>query len=510
MRLGRRYPLVFMAVELQAGFLISAGTVALLSFYYDGTAAEFLLIGVITLAATGISLLWGFLRMRPLITPISAWIGGRRDPDSTDRAWAAAVALPLELVRVEMLLPTILVIGPGVVSSVLILELAWTAAIPLMAAGLIAVGYGAILHYLTIEAGMRPVLVDLNRSASVQRTTRMASLPLRVKLLAALPMINVISGLVVAALTGDSGQSLGASVLVAIGVATTISLELTLLLTRSILRPLADLRRATDAVGRGDFTAVVPVTTGDEIGELASSFNQMVSGLRERERIREAFATYLDEEVAEYILSDSFSKEGFEREVTILFCDVRNFAGFAAESEPQKVVACLNELFEIVVPLIAAEGGHVDKFEGDGLLAVFGAPRPFPDHAERAVRAALEIDRRVNVEAGAGELRLGIGINTGSVIAGSVGGGGRLNFSVIGDAVNIAARVEAETRRTGDAVLLTEATRAQLGPGFETRSRGDRDLKGIERPVAVHAPAEASSFDEGPLKILRDTIRAVR
>jgi class 3 adenylate cyclase len=323
-------------------------------------------------------------------------------------------------------------------------------------------------------------------------------------------MINVISGLVVAALTGDSGQSLGASVLVAIGVATTISLELTLLLTRSILRPLADLRRATDAVGRGDFTAVVPVTTGDEIGELASSFNQMVSGLRERERIREAFATYLDEEVAEYILSDSFSKEGFEREVTILFCDVRNFAGFAAESEPQKVVACLNELFEIVVPLIAAEGGHVDKFEGDGLLAVFGAPRPFPDHAERAVRAALEIDRRVNVEAGAGELRLGIGINTGSVIAGSVGGGGRLNFSVIGDAVNIAARVEAETRRTGDAVLLTEATRAQLGPGFETRSRGDRDLKGIERPVAVHAPAEASSFDEGPLKILRDTIRAVR
>lgn len=499
-----------MGVELQAGFVISAGTVGLLSFYYDGSASEFAMIGAITLGATAISLLIGFLRMRPRVAPIASWIGGQRDSESTDRAWAAAVALPLELVRVEALVPTLIVIAPGVASAVILLDLAWTAAIPLTAAGLIAVGYGAILHYLTIEAGMRPVLVDLNRSVSAPQTHRLASLPLRVKLLAALPMINVISGLVVAALTGDSDQSLGASVLVAIGVATTISLELTLLLTRSILRPLADLRRATDAIAGGDFSAAVPVTTGDEIGELAASFNQMVSGLRERERIRKAFATYLDKEVAEYILSDSFSEEGVEREVSILFCDVRNFAAFAAEADAREVVGRLNELFEIVVPLIAAEGGHVDKFEGDGLMAVFGAPRPFADHAERAVRAALEIDRRINVEAAVDPFRLGLGINTGSVIAGSVGGGGRLNFSVIGDAVNVAARVEAETRRTGDAILLTEATRAQLGDDFETRSRGERDLKGIERPVALHAPAGASSFDEGPLKIIRDTIRAVR
>jgi adenylate cyclase len=499
-----------MAVELQAGFVIAAGTVALLSFYYDGSASDFALIGAIVLSATAVSLLIGFLRMRPRLAPIASWIGGRRDLAGTERAWAAAVALPLELVRVEALVPTLIVIAPGVASAVVVLDLAWTAAIPLTAAGLISVGYGAILHYLTIEAGMRPVLVDLNRSSSAPQTARLVSLPLKVKLLAALPMINIITGLVVAAITGDSGQSLGAAVLVAIGVATTISLELTLLLTRSILRPLADLRRATGAVGQGDFSAAVPVTTGDELGELAASFNQMVAGLRERERIREAFATYLDEEVAEYILSDGFSEEGVEREVTILFCDVRNFAVFAAEADAREVVACLNELFEIVVPLIAAEGGHVDKFEGDGLMAVFGAPRPFRDHAERAVRAALEIDRRINVEAEVDPFRLGVGINTGNVIAGSVGGGGRLNFSVIGDAVNVAARVEAETRRTGDAILLTEATRAQLGKDFETRSRGERDLKGIERPVELHAPAGASSFDEGPFKLIRDTIRAVR
>ena len=117
--------------------------------------------------------------------------------------------------------------------------------------------------------------------------------------------------------------------------------------------------------------------------------------------------------------------------------------------------------------MIAADGGHVDKFEGDGLMAVFGAPEPFPDHADRAVRAAIEIDRRVNREGEGGRFELGVGVNTGRVVAGSIGGAGRLNFSVIGDAVNVAARVEAATRELGDDVLLTEATHERLRDDFE-------------------------------------------
>ena len=241
------------------------------------------------------------------------------------------------------------------------------------------------------------------------------------------------------------------------------------------------------------------MTTGDELGELAASFNEMAAGLAEREKIRDAFGTYLDREVAEYILSDGFDEEGMATEVSVLFVDVVDFTSFAARAEAREVVACLNALFEIVVPVISRHGGHVDKFEGDGLLAVFGAPERMPDHADRAVRAALEMTRRVNGEAGItgdgdgasqGEVdfRIGAGINTGEVVAGAIGGGGRLNFSVIGDPVNVAARVEAVTRKTGDDVLITEATRDALRNDFQLSERGRVELKGIDEPVHLFAP----------------------
>jgi adenylate cyclase len=489
-KLGSRYPTVFVAVELQAGLLVTAGTVLLLSLYYEGSLEDYLLILAVALLLTAIALLQGFLRIRPRLRPISGWIAGRTDARSTAEAWSAAIGVPLDVVRLELLFPILAVIIPGAVTAIAVLGLSWTSFFPLAAAALVAVGYGAILHYLTLEAGMRPVLVDINRSVAPRTGVRPSSLSLRVKLLAALPMINVITGLVVAAITGDSNEaaSLGVAVLVAIGVATTISLELTLLLSRSILIPLVDLRRATEAVRKGDLNAEVPVTTGDELGELAASFNHMLSGLRDRERIREAFGTYLDEEVAEYILSEGFSEEGFEAEVSILFCDVRDFTSYAAGAEAKDMVGRLNSLFEVVVPVIGAQGGHVDKFEGDGLMAVFGAPEPYRDHAARAVRAGLEIDRRVNQLGEGGPFELGVGINTGRVVAGSVGGGGRLNFSVIGDAVNVASRVESATRSTGDAVLMTEATRAKLGTGFDVQPRGEHELKGMDRPVLLFAP----------------------
>ena len=140
------------------------------------------------------------------------------------------------------------------------------------------------------------------------------------------------------------------------------------------------------------------------------------------------------------------------------------------------------------MPIIAADGGHIDKFEGDGLLAVFGAPEPFPDHADRAVRAACEIGTEVNDEGEAGDLRVGIGVNTGVVIAGAIGGAGRLNFSVIGGAVNIAARVEAQTRETDDNILITGETWKRLSHEFEAENRGHAELRGVSEPVTLYAP----------------------
>jgi class 3 adenylate cyclase len=307
--------------------------------------------------------------------------------------------------------------------------------------------------------------------------------------MAALPLINLITGLVVAALTssGGGGEALGVDVLVAVAVATTISLELTVLFSKSILRPIGDLQRATEALREGRYDVSVPVTTGDELGELAASFNQMVEGLAERERLREVFGTYVDKSVAEYILGEGFSEEGEELEVSVLVCDVRDFTSFAASSSAKEVVSRLNALFEIVVPIVGRHRGHVDKFLGDGLLGVFGAPEPYPDHADRAVLAACEMATKVNSRDDLG-LKIGVGVNTGPVVAGSIGGGGRLNFSVIGDAVNVAARVEAATRELDEDVLITERTRERLGAGVETRSCGERTLKGIGEPLALYAP----------------------
>ena len=144
-----------------------------------------------------------------------------------------------------------------------------------------------------------------------------------------------------------------------------------------------------------------------------------------------------------------------------MFVDIRDFTPFAEANTAEDTVARLNALFEIVVPAVVDAGGHVNKFLGDGALAVFGAPNDLADHADAAVSAAVLIHRMVAERFG-GALRIGIGINTGVVIAGTIGGGGKLEFTLIGDTVNVAARVEQLTKTTGDAILLTHQLRRRL------------------------------------------------
>jgi adenylate cyclase len=486
-KLGRFYPGIYLTLELQSAYLIAAGTVALLSVYYDATTEEFVTMLVVVLALCILAIAATLIRTYPRLRPISRWIAGKRDEESTARAWSAAIALPLDLIRRDFAIPVFTVVIPSCVVSVVVLNHPWLLFFPLFFGAMVAMVYTGILHYLVTEAGMRPVLVDITRQLSPRLSTASA-IPLRVRLLATLPLINLITGLVVVALTSD-GQpgSISLDVFVAIAIATAISLELTILLSKSILRPIRDLQRATDAVRKGRYDTGVPITTGDELGDLAVSFNQMVEGLREREKIRDAFGTYLDKEVAEYILSEEFPEEGVELEVSVLFCDVQEFTRFAARANAQEVVSRLNELFELVVPIISRHGGHVDKFVGDGTLAVFGAPEPYPDHAERAVRAAVEMVREAN-ESDRDVLRIGVGVNTGRVVAGSIGGAGRLDFSVIGDPVNVAARVESATRQTDSDILITEATARKLGDDFELTECGPVELRGIDEPMTLFAP----------------------
>lgn len=174
-----------------------------------------------------------------------------------------------------------------------------------------------------------------------------------------------------------------------------------------------------------------------------------------------------------------------------MFLDIRDFTGFAERAPAQEVMTTINRLFERIVPIIHDHKGHVDKFVGDGVLAVFGAPRRHPNHADLAVHAALDIDTAVNDEYGE-RLSVGIGLNSGIVVAGNVGGGGRFEFSVIGDPVNVAAGIEATTRITGDTILVSERTKDLLtDPSIALVEREGVALKGKREPVSVFAPVPA-------------------
>ena len=172
----------------------------------------------------------------------------------------------------------------------------------------------------------------------------------------------------------------------------------------------------------------------------------------------------------------------------MLFVDICEFTAFAENASAREAMAQLNDFFGLVVPAVTESRGHANKFIGDGLLAVFGAPDRHSDHADCALVAAERIAELVSERYGS-ELRIGIGVNSGPVMVGTVGGGGRLEFTVIGDPVNVAARVEEATREMGDTVLVTESTRALVSETWRSRleERGSIPLKGKAEPVPLYA-----------------------
>jgi adenylate cyclase len=505
-KLGRRYPSVFVTLELQSAFFVATGAVALFSFYYSVSAHDFLKILAVTLGLTAIGVGFVLARVLKRLRPLTAWIAGDRTSEKTADAWHLAVNLPIELVRRDFFVPVIVTVIT-VVAAVAILSLSWLSFFPIMLAALLTAAYAGTLHYLALELAMRPILFDINSALDTPVRIDRPAVPLRIKLLGSLPLINVITGMVVAALTSDGGgtDALTVAVLLALFVSFTVSFELTVLLTRSILRPIEDLEAATERIRQGRFDEHVPVTTSDEFGELSSAFNQMVDGLAERERLREAFGTYLDEEVAQHLISADFEPGGEEVEVSLVFCDVRDFTTTAAESDAPDVVRRLNELFECIVPIVARHRGHIDQFIGDAVLAVFGAPERIPQHADRAVQCAVELARTINSRRPGG-FEIGVGVNSGNVVAGSIGGAGRLSFSVIGDSVNLASRVESATRETGDSVLITGETRELLSETIEVAPRGEREIRGYDRKVELYAPIIPIALETGPGSDVNDPL----
>jgi class 3 adenylate cyclase len=489
---ARRNSFALVWAQFGIAHLVILGGLGLLSLYQPMSTETFLVLAAVSQALVLIDNLVSTKLTMRMWRPVRRWEHGARDEASTIAAWEALATLPIDYLRRMRKYPFVLAYLPFIAFTTWELELPWYSFFILAVAGTVVLGYSLIVRYFTMEVVVRPVLEEVARGLPRDFDLAAPCLPLRWRLLAVAPAINVITGVVVAGLS-TSGQhttidDLGVSWVIAVVVSFTISLELVVLVARSLVSSLADLQRATERVRKGDYSYRVPVVATDETGRLALSFNTMVEGLDERDRLRVAFGAYVDPGLAERVVREGADLAGEEVEVSILFLDVCDFTSFTERSQPTEVVALLNDLWALVVPELLRHGGHANKFIGDGLLAVFGAPEPLPDHADRAVAAALDIARRVR-ERYQDRIAVGIGVNSGTVVAGTVGGGGRVEFTVIGDAVNTAARVEAATRETGDDVLITDATRELLDDerlGLQRRS--SVPMKGKQTEVRLWAP----------------------
>jgi adenylate cyclase len=355
-----------------------------------------------------------------------------------------------------------------------------------------AAGFPMIGLHSVVESAMRPVRVEIAGDTAIGD-----SLPRSRPSFATWSNMSILAVVFVYTVTGamlatvfDRAREM--PVLTAlIGVALTLAFGVPITVGVAFapsLRPVRDLAEGTERVAAGDYSQRLPVVQDDDLGALSASFNRMQAGLAERQRLQVAFGTYVDPALAARLLEqgdDIFTGE--RREVSVMFVDIRDFTPFAEANTAEDTVTRLNALFEIVVPAVVDAGGHVNKFLGDGALAVFGAPNDLAGHSDAAVSAAVRIHRLVTQRFG-DELRIGTGINTGTVIAGTIGGAGKLEFTLIGDTVNVAARVEQLTKTTGDAILLT----GQCVDGLVTRpigltDRGSHALKGKSAVVQVFA-----------------------
>jgi class 3 adenylate cyclase len=271
-----------------------------------------------------------------------------------------------------------------------------------------------------------------------------------------------------------------------------------IVLSRRITRPIFALVDAAQGVASGDLDHDLPVTTGDEIGALTSSFNTMIGGLRERERMHDILGRFVSPTVARLVLSHPLDLSGETKLLTILFTDLRDFTVLSEREDPAVVISSLNDYFRIVVDAADRYGGVVNKFGGDSTLVLFGLTDEQSNpqgSAESAVRAALDIHANlsllnmVRVEQGAPPLLAGIGINTGAVVAGLIGAERRMEYTAIGDAVNLSARIQTLNRKLNTDILISDATYQALGnpAGLRVVNRGLRQLKGKSLRVRVYS-----------------------
>jgi class 3 adenylate cyclase len=259
-------------------------------------------------------------------------------------------------------------------------------------------------------------------------------------------------------------------------------------ITRSLTKPIYSLLHKISAVRTGNYNVQAPVMSSDEIGILTNEFNEMVIGLKERELIKDTFGKYLTKEVAGIILNNKIDLSGEMRLATILVTDIVSYTSISEGLHPKEIVSMLNEYFTEIVKIITRNNGIVNKFIGDSIFAIFNVPLDDDAHALNAIKAAKEINTYTenNIFGNGTDLHTRIGINTGEVLAGNLGSKDRMEYTVIGDEVNIASRLEQLNKTYNTKILIGENTYNYVKESVECTKIDSIKLKGKENSITVY------------------------
>ncbi len=280
-------------------------------------------------------------------------------------------------------------------------------------------------------------------------------------------------------------------ILITIGVLA-FSILVTVIVVTFMVSPINVLVDIARKIGKGDLEQKVEMKRKDELGELGNTFNEMIKGLKDRDFIKDTFGKYVSKQVAEAILNGRLELGGERKRATVLISDIRNFTAISEKLPPEEVVDFLNEYFSEMVSVVTKYEGTLDKFIGDALLAVFGAPIAHADDAKRAVFAALEMQEKLKefnkkrVKKGQNEIRIGVAVHTGNLVAGNIGSEVRMEYTVIGDTVNLTSRLEPLNKQFGTQILISESTYSEVKDDIEVREIPAVELRGKEEKVKVY------------------------
>jgi len=256
-----------------------------------------------------------------------------------------------------------------------------------------------------------------------------------------------------------------------------------------LMRPVPLLAQAARKIGEGSLDISINWKSSDEMGLLTSAFNQMVKGLKERDYIKRVFGRYVSKEIAETLLSGKIALGGETREIAVLFADIRDFSKLSLEIRPQEIVSLLNAYFSLMTRVIQHRGGTLDKFVGDGLMAIFGAPLALEKPCERAVKAAQEMkwalssfnkDREIKKLP---PIKIGICVTYGRAVVGNIGSEDRTEYTAIGAPVNLAFRLEGLNKRLGTEFIVSKQAYEQTHSQFNYKKLGMYNIRGWAEPV---------------------------